>query len=56
MSNDTHTTKPRHHGPGPRVAEKPKDLKNAVTKLKKYLHNLLKLIVISAYFLEKYAG
>ena len=47
MSNDEYKSKPRNHGPGPRIAEKPKDLKNAIKKLILYLDKFKPLIVIA---------
>ncbi len=47
MSNDEYKSKPRNHGPGSRIAEKPKDLKNAIKKLILYLDKFKPLIVIA---------
>ena len=47
MSNEEYKNKPRNHGPGPRVAEKPKDLKNAIKKLILYLDKFKPYIVIA---------
>ena len=47
MNNEK--TKPRNVGPGPRVAEKPKDLKTAVKKLVHYLNKLNKYSLTKGY-------
>ena len=48
MNNKDHQTKsPRHRGPGPGVAEKPKDFGKAIKEMIKNLHNFIPLIVIA---------
>ena len=46
MSNERKSN-PRPHGPGPRVMEKPKNFKNAVSRLFKSLGNYKTLIFLS---------
>lgn len=45
MNNEK--TKPRNVGPGPRVAEKPKDLKIALSKMAKYLKSFVPFIIVA---------
>ena len=45
MNNEK--TKPRNVGHGPRVAEKPKDLKNALSKMIKYLKSFIPYIIVA---------
>lgn len=45
MNNEK--TKPRNVGPGPRVAEKPKDLKIALSKMVKYLKRFVPFIIVA---------
>ena len=45
MNNEK--TKPRNVGPGPRVAEKPKDLKVALSKMVKYLKSFVPFIIVA---------
>lgn len=45
MNNEK--TKPRNVGPGPRVAEKPKDLKIALSKMVKYLKSFVLFIIVA---------
>ncbi len=45
MNNEK--TKPRNVGPGPRLAEKPKDLKIALSKMVKYLKSFVTFIIVA---------
>ena len=45
MNNEK--TKPRNVGPGPRIAEKPKDLKIALSKMVKYLKSFVPFIIVA---------
>ena len=45
MNNEK--TKPRNVGHGPRVAEKPKDLKIALSKMVKYLKSFVPFIIVA---------
>ena len=45
MNNEK--TKPRNVGTGPRVAEKPKDLKIALSKMVKYLNSFVPFIIVA---------
>lgn len=45
MNNEK--TKPRNVGPGPRLAEKPKDLKIALSKMVKYLKSFVPFIIVA---------
>lgn len=47
MSNEVTKTKPRNVGPGPKVAEKPKDFKEAIKKILFYLNKFMPLIIIA---------
>lgn len=46
MSNEE-VRRPRRMGPGPRVAEKPKDFKSAIKKTISYLHKFMPLIIVA---------
>lgn len=47
MSNEVTKTKPRNVGPGPKVAEKPKNFKEAIKKILFYLNKFMPLIIIA---------
>ena len=47
MKEDNKINTPKHHGPGAKIAEKPKSFKKPMLKLIDYMHPFIPLIIIA---------